>query len=371
MTVRAYIMPAAVFQSVMVGGGYGTGREIVEYFSRYGMVGGLLGLALVTVCFAVLLAVSYEFARVFRVYDYRRFFRELLGKGWIAFEVLYLTMFALVLAVVAAASGTLFEEQLHVPGVFGIGALLLLVTLVAFYGRTWVTRVLAFKAALLCIVFVAYFVIVVGSSGEQIAIQLDRGEVGEGWASGALRYVLYSSVVIPAMLFATTSIQTRAQAIASGIVSAVAGTVPAVLVHISFAPGYPEVLGQPVPMYWMIAALGLPLLTAAYLLVLFASLVDTGLCFIQSVNERIDGWSLERRARPLSGLARAGTAIACVLVSGSLSFVGIVSLIARGYGAMAWGFLVLFVAPLLTIGLHKLVSRHRACATTALPDGHG
>ena len=77
---RVYVVPAGVFQSLMIGGGYGTGREVVEYFSRYGFVGGLLGLVLVTACFAVLLAVSYEFARLYHVYDYRRFCRELLGE---------------------------------------------------------------------------------------------------------------------------------------------------------------------------------------------------------------------------------------------------------------------------------------------------
>lgn len=40
---RAYLVPAGVFQSLMIGGGYGTGREVVEYFSRFGFLGGLLG----------------------------------------------------------------------------------------------------------------------------------------------------------------------------------------------------------------------------------------------------------------------------------------------------------------------------------------
>ena len=43
--LRVYVVPGAVFQSVMVGGGYGTGREIVEYFTTFGSLGGLLGIA--------------------------------------------------------------------------------------------------------------------------------------------------------------------------------------------------------------------------------------------------------------------------------------------------------------------------------------
>ena len=70
---RVYVVPAAVFQSLMVGGGYGTGREIIEYFSRFGIAGGYFGLALAGLCFAVLSSISYEFARVYRAYDYARF----------------------------------------------------------------------------------------------------------------------------------------------------------------------------------------------------------------------------------------------------------------------------------------------------------
>lgn len=351
---RVYVVPAGVFQSLMIGGGYGTGREVVEYFSRYGFVGGLLGLVLVTACFAVLLAVSYEFARLYHVYDYRRFCRELLGRGWIAFEIVYLVMFALVLAVIAAASGTLVEEYLHLPGTVGIAALLLLVILFAFYGRAWVMRVLAYKALILCTVFLAYFLMVVFRWGDRIAAQFADREIVAGWFAAAMRYWLYSSVVIPTMLFAATGIETRRQAMVSGITTAVAGIVPAVLLHLSFGAGYPEVLTRAIPTYWMIASLKMRALTVAYVAVLFGSLFDVGIGFIQSVNERVDGWSLERRGRKITRATRAGIALVCVLVSGSLSLVGIVRLIAQGYGTMAWGFLVLFVGPLLTIGIYRL-----------------
>ena len=41
---RTYLLPGLVFQSVIIGGGYGTGREIAEFFLSHGAVGGLLGL---------------------------------------------------------------------------------------------------------------------------------------------------------------------------------------------------------------------------------------------------------------------------------------------------------------------------------------
>jgi uncharacterized membrane protein YkvI len=172
-----------------------------------------------------------------------------------------------------------------------------------------------------------------------------------------LRYTLYASVVIPAMLFATREIKTRREALVSGVVSATGGMIPGALLHLSFGAGYPAVLHQTIPAYWMIASLGIPLLTGSYIVVLFGCLLDTGLCFVQSVNERVDGWLAEQARRQITRPARAGIATLCVLVSGVLSSVGVVDLIAKGYGTMAWGFLVLYVGPLLTVGIYRLMGK--------------
>ena len=55
--VRKYLIPGFVFQSVVIAGGYGTGRELVEYFLNYGPLGGVLGMFLfTTLIWAFLLA---------------------------------------------------------------------------------------------------------------------------------------------------------------------------------------------------------------------------------------------------------------------------------------------------------------------------
>jgi uncharacterized membrane protein YkvI len=355
-----YIVPAAVFQSLMIGGGYGTGREIVEYFTRYGLLGGLLGLLVVTTCFAILLVVSFEFARTYKAYEYRGFFRELLGPGWVAFEALYLAMFAIVLAVICAAAGALFEERLHLRASAGVVILLVIVIVFAFYGRVWVTRILAYKAVALSAVVITYFVLVGWRFHDRILAEYGHHEIVAGWHIGALRYALYASVVIPAMLFAIRGLETRRQAIVCGVTSAVLGMLPGVLMHISFGAGYPQVLTAQLPAYWMILKLDVKPMTIAYIVVLFGSLLDVGLGFIQSVNERLDGWSMERRGKTITRPTRAAVALFCLAISGGLSLVGVVPLIAKGYGTMAWGFLLLFAGPLLSIGVYRLARGSRS-----------
>ncbi len=76
-TFQRYLLPGFVFQSVVIAGGYGTGRELVEFFLTNGPLPGRLGMLASTVVFSVVAAVSYELARRFRTYDYRSFFRRL------------------------------------------------------------------------------------------------------------------------------------------------------------------------------------------------------------------------------------------------------------------------------------------------------
>ena len=43
---QKYFVPGIVFQSCVIAGGYGTGRELVEYIMGSGPSGGLLGMCI-------------------------------------------------------------------------------------------------------------------------------------------------------------------------------------------------------------------------------------------------------------------------------------------------------------------------------------
>ncbi len=57
---KRILLPGLVFQSVVIAGGYGTGREIAEFFLTHGPLGGLLAMLLVsTVIWSVVNAASF------------------------------------------------------------------------------------------------------------------------------------------------------------------------------------------------------------------------------------------------------------------------------------------------------------------------
>lgn len=353
--LAVYIVPGAVLQSVMIGGGYGTGREVVEYFTRFGMLGGLAGIAVATISIAVIFALSLEVSRSARAYDYRSFFQQLLGPAWILYELLVLMLFMLVIAVIGAAAGSILNTELGLPPVVGVGTMLMIVVVLTFFGRELVTRVLTWWSLVLYLVFLVYLSVVVGTYPERMRDALAGGEIIEGWLGSGLLYSFYNITAIPVILYAAHAIETRREALTSGVIGALIGILPALFLHLSFGARHPEILDAELPIYVMFDGLGSPLLKLAYLMVLFGTFIETGAGNIQGFLERVDGWWQERTGGTVAPWMRALIAALAVGSAGTLSALGIVALIGQGYSTLAWGFLLVYVLPLLTVGLWKIL----------------
>lgn len=352
--LRIYVLPGAILQSVNIAGGYGTGRELVEFFTRHGMGNGLAGLILASTLMALVFATSLALAQRFGAYDYRSFFKVLLGRAWFLFEILAVVLFILVLAVMGAAAGEIINREAGLPPAAGGALLLVAVVTLNFFGREWVTRVLAGWSAFLYLVFIAYFVAVVSQSGPLPDGAFDW-QMDGAWMLSAFQYALYNVAAIPVILYAARAIETRRQAVLAGLTGGLITMLPAAMFHLSFVGAYPAITDEPLPVYAMFERLSVPVLHVLYLVVLFGTFVETGAGNIQGLIERLDGWWRERHGTTLSRRSHAAVATVALLASAALSVVGVVDLIAGGYGRIAWGYLVIFLLPLFTIGVYRLL----------------
>lgn len=358
--IRLYIVPGAVYQSVMVGGGYGTGREIVEYFTNYGLLGGVFAFLVSFVTVAIVLALTFELSRTFRAYDYRNFFKHLLGPGWVVYEVLVILQFVLVLAVLASAAGNISEDSLNVPYVLGLGVMLTVIGILTFFGREVVEKALTFWSLFLYVVFVAFFIMIFRNQGDAIGMQMSMPEVEAGWAVSGFKYALYNLATVPLLLYVARDFETRRQAVSSGVIGAVIALVPAMIFHIAFFAAYPDVLLQDIPVYWLLGTFGTTTFLVVYSVMLFGTFIETGAGLLQGINERIDAFLVERRGHGLGGGMHATIAVTAVVVSAVLSLWGITNLIAKGYGTMAWVFFVIYIVPLCTIGLYRVLRKEKS-----------
>jgi uncharacterized membrane protein YkvI len=353
---RVYIVPGAVFQSIMVGGGYGTGREVVEYFTSFGATGGLFAMAAFAIL-SLVIATSFEFSRYLCAYDYRSFFKHLLGRGWIAFEVLMILLFLLILAVLGSASGNILRDNFGLPYVAGLSIMLAMIGVLTFYGRVLIEKALTFWSFFLYAVFIAFFVSIFSDEDTSLTSALEIVGTRDGWLSSGAKYALYNLAVVPLLLYVARGFESRTQALRSGVIAASIAMTPAVLFHLAFLTAWPDILDENIPAYWLMTRQGFTPLVAVFSVMLFGTFIETGAGMLQGINERIDGYLLERGSASLSPGARALIAVSAILVSAGLSSWGITNLIAKGYGMMAWGFLAVYVVPLMTFGVRRILKQ--------------
>jgi uncharacterized membrane protein YkvI len=357
---RKYLLPGFVFQSVVIAGGYGTGRELVEFFLSLGPMRGLFAmLGVAMVIWSAVSAVSFAFAHQFRCYEYRGFFQALLGRGWVLFEVCYVALLFIVLAVIGAAAGAIAAESFRLPYAVGVLVIMGAVGFLVFRGSRTIEGFLALWSFVLYATFVVMVVWSLALYGDRIVATLGAHGGEGGWMVGGVRYAAYNLAVIPPVLFALHHIETRREAVIAGVLAGPIAMFPALFFYLAMAAHYPDIVDRTVPASHVLEALDARWFFVVYQVVLFGTLIETGTGLIHAVNERIAAVYGEAGRRMPAGL-RPLVAVLLLAAAALLSSLGLIGLIAKGYGTLTWGFLAVYVIPVLTFGVWKL----RAAGTT-------
>jgi uncharacterized membrane protein YkvI len=332
---KKYLLPGFIAQSVLIAGGYGTGRELVEYFVQYGPTGGLMGMGLTTALWAALFALSFEFARAFKAYDYRTFFEKLIGPGWMVYEAAFIVLLFLIMGVVGAASGSILRDSFGLPPLVGSGLFLIFVAYLTYSGSKAIEVALSWWSYVLYAVYILFLYLGITRFGDAISANFAAHVVKPGWAMGGFKYAFYNIAVVSTVLFSLNYLETRKEAIFSGIMAALICILPAGLFYIVTVGFYPDVLNMEIPANGIIANLGVRLLLPVWLIVLFGTMIETGVGFFHSINERINSTLVAKRGRGMSNLARGAVGAVLALMGLAISNFGLIGLIAKGYGTIS------------------------------------
>lgn len=359
---QRYLLPGFAFQSVVIAGGYGTGRELAEFFLSEGPIGGLLAMMVVsTLIWSAVSAASFEFARVHNAYDYRSFFQHLLGRGWFLFEICYAALLLIILAVIAATAGSILQESFGLPYGAGVLGMMAIVGLLTFWGTGIIEKFLAGWSFVLYAVYIALVVWCFSRFGADIRAGFSLEPVGTGWVVGGIKYAAYNLALVPAILFSVRHTKTRKEAVTAGLLTGPIAMLPALFFYLPMVGQYPHILDETVPATFLLNLLGSPAFMIVFQIVLFGTLIETGIGLLHAVNERLAvrfqeiGLTLPRRARP-------AVAVACLAIGAVVAQFGLIALIARGYGTLTWFFLAVFVVPVLTLGINKILKSQRELA---------
>lgn len=346
------LVPGFIFQSVVIGGGYGTGAEIMQYFQVNGFVGGLLGMCVTLILWSVLCAATFEFTRVFKTYDYKSMMGKLLGKGAILYEISYIALMLMVLGAVTASAGSMVTALTGITPWVGFILLAGCSILLVVKGTEAIEKVLTFWSYVLYAVYILFMVICFTRFGGEITNQFGLMEIGSNWAKDGATYAFYNLGCVPLLLYTVRDCESRKEAVTSGLLAGAIGVIPAALLLVTLV-GVPGTLGAETPVAVVFEALNMDWLYWIFEIVLFGTLIETATGFIKALDDRIH-----------VTIAKAGNVapkwlhgvLAAVLAVGGIGVAqfGLIAIIAKGYNAMNWAFMLVYAIPMITWGMYKV-----------------
>lgn len=362
--IMKYLLPGIILQSVLMGGGYATGREIIEYggkFGAYGWISGLFTFA----TFAIIAILTFELARIYRIYDYKSILKQIVGKAWPIYDVLYVILLFLIISVMASATGEILQQTIGLDYMVGVVILILVVAFLNFFGSAFIAKFETYGTIALYAAYIIFTIMVITTKKTEIATVFavqntsftPNASVGLAIWTGII-YATYNLSAIPAGLFTLRAQTKRKEAVVSAIIGAFLMTVPWFLTYFAVLGFYPDetILGASVPWLVMLQSVSgsvLPILVFG--IVAGWTLIETATGMIHALLERCDQAMLDADKPALSakmrGLITAGILITAIL----FSKIGIIDLIGKGYSMISYGFMIIYLLPLLTVGLYKVI----------------
>lgn len=362
-----YFLPGIILQSVLIGGGYATGREIMEYGGKFGALGWWSGLA-TFLGFCLVSILSFELIRLYKVYDFKSFLKSLIGPLYPLFDIVYILFMVIIIAVMSSATGAVVEQMTGLNYWYGVVGITVIVGILNFYGEEIISYFETLGTIALYFGYLCFSALVISKHTDNIGTVLaatdysytpDATILFAFWTG--ILYMAYNLVVFPASFFTVHRLKTRAQTVISGIIAGLLMTIPWFLTYFAILGYYPskDVVEAPVPWVVMMQESGAP----GWMLILFGTvmgwtLIETATGIIHAMLDRINKGLEEKGKEHMSRRNKGILTIFILVVSIFFSKIGIIALIAQAYNALAYAFIILFLLPLCTVGVAKIMKRN-------------
>ena len=352
---KRWLLPGLGVRAVVIGGGYATGRELAEFFLSKGPWGGLYAILFATLLFSIFCSLTFVAARHFQTFDYRSFFKQLLGPAWPLFELAYLLFVVLILAVYGAAAGAIGNAVFGAPLWVGTTLLAICIPATVAFGNKAVERLFRDVSYLLYGVYALFIVLALWKFGALVPGGFEAYPQTSGWAIAGITYFGYNIVGAVVILPVLRHLTSDRDAVIAGTIAGPLTMVPALLFFIPMVAFYPQVQSATLPSDFMLQRIGILAFHLLFQLMIFSALLESGTSSVHAINERIDHAWKARTGKSLTHRQRLTIALVVIVLCMFLaSRFGLVALIATGYRALSYVLLATFILPLITVGVWKL-----------------
>ena len=357
-SVLRIVTYAGAIIAFLIGSGFATGQEIMQYFTSYGYWGvfgtGLVVLLLITYVSVEFLVVGQakKFDKPKSIFHY--YCGKYLGTFFDFFSILFVF---LSFTVMVAGAGAVFEEHYGLSKYIGGIALALAVGVTVWFGLNSLVDVIGKIGPLIVIIAIALGIYGVMSNpggiseGNALLPTLDVTQASTNWFMAALSYVGFCMLWLAAFLTALgKTAHSRKEAASGAVTGGVAFSVACMIVALGLLAHISRTAGTEIPMLVLARDLG-PVVAGAISVMILAGIYTTAIPLLWTVSSRFYEDKTKKFKYLTIILAAVGTLIGLVLPFSQM--VNIVYVI-NGYVGILLLVMMLITTVLRLTGRRKL-----------------
>ena len=344
------------FTVAIFGGAFASGREIMQFFGRFGSL-GFWGALLATVLFAYFAIIGLITTCHWKTFDYKsyalRLYREFLPekvatKAYWLFEVSYLFLCILILGIITATLASMFVAELGIAYGLAITVANAIILLVVVFGAD-IIRAFNFTITWLLllaavIVFAIAFVPIAGESWSVVTSGVGPG--GAGWVVSSILYVSYNLMGVIMVTSLAEPIRDRFSARTAGLIGGIGIGLLIVFEYVCCMAFYPGIVEEVLPLWFVCAKTGSGLVRFAYDFILTGAILTTGIAVTYPPVKRFMPLMVTKLGAERQKLSGFILTLILILIGLGLSTFGLIPLVAKGFTTMGWIFTVVFLIPL-------------------------
>ena len=258
-SILLYIKTTSLYIGSVIGAGFATGQEILQFYISYGYF-GLLGILVTTILFAYFGTLVLLLSVKHKTSGYHELLPHILGKyGSKIVDKLSLLMLITSLGVMFAGSGAVFSESSGSWSKLGIFTTALITVIVIIGG---LNRVLTANVLLVPLKIIALIVISVlgiinqGGVNNSLPEVVSINKTVPDWLWSSILYVSYNMIVAMAVMSSLGKKINAKISLVAGITGGLLLGITAGLITLAGLSYYPEITGHEIPLLYIANQLG-------------------------------------------------------------------------------------------------------------------
>jgi uncharacterized membrane protein YkvI len=342
---------AATYIGTIVGAGFASGQEILQFFTRFGAL-GLVGLVFCAVMFAVFGYIIMRLGKELNARSHMEIIRYSGGKvlGRLVDFIITFFLFGALTAMIAG-TGALFEQEFHLPELLGNLLMAVLTALTVLTGINGVINSISFVVPFLLLAVVGTSMFSIATAPPDLTASVSAiGESGliSNWFLAAVLYVSYNTIISIAVLGPLGVKAKNSKIIKRGaILGGVGLGIGSIMIYLSLAGNLESVSGLEVPMIYIASGIS-PLMQLIYAIVLIAEIYTTAVGSLYGFASRISEIAKDNGK---------GIIVIATLISLVASRFGFSNLVKYLYPVVGYGGMILLISLLYIEFKHKRLSR--------------